>query len=204
MVASLLKVYLILKCVSSPPNGLQASSRVAVMSYFGFPIISNTLPFVQQTLWKHLFTEDCGCLAYLQIILCPTNLSRSTDQFLAYLQTLFPPWALTVIIFLMGKWFQQMCFSLSLSSRLLLCQPKLGLSGKNKIFQENSTKAITIVTAHFQNELNIYRHEIYNSQNSWKISILIQLYAWLAIAILYIKRKAEPLILLQMACDMRV
>ena len=67
-----------------------------------------------------------------------------------------------------------------------------------------STKAITIVTAHFQNVLNIYRNEIYNSQNSWKISILTPLYAWLAIAILYISRKTEPLVLLQTACDMSV
>lgn len=65
---------------------------------------------------------------------------------------------------------------------------------KTKFFRRILLKAFTTVTAHFQNVLNIYRNEIYNSQNSWKISILIQLYAWLAIAILYINRKAEPLI----------
>lgn len=41
-------------------NGLQTSLGVAVMRYFGFPITSNVLPFVQWTLWKCLFTEDCG------------------------------------------------------------------------------------------------------------------------------------------------
>lgn len=87
-------------CIFSPPNGLQTFSGVAVMNsaYFGSPTTSNSISFVQQALQKHLFTEDHAWRVRLHHI-TSMILSRCTDWFLGYLQTVFSRWAIAVIIF---------------------------------------------------------------------------------------------------------